>query len=166
MLWLRRRALFYRFAATMLTLSFAAALVFLVYPAAPPWTAHARGLHRRAAAPAARTAAVPVVSGTAERRQALVVREPDPGEPVRRDPVAARRLRVPRLPLRRDARLAARGWRRWVVVGLAALYPLAQSFAVVYTGNHYVVDLLIGFAFATGALLLVQRLWRRLGLPE
>jgi hypothetical protein len=29
-----------------------------------------------------------------------------------------------------------------------------------------VVDLLIGFAFATGALLLVQRLWRRLGLPE
>jgi membrane-associated phospholipid phosphatase len=59
-----------------------------------------------------------------------------------------------------------RGWKRWVPVGLAALYPLAQSFAVVYTANHYVVDLLIGFAFATAALLLVQRLWRRLGLPE
>src|SRR3954464_6738235 len=34
-LWLRRRALFYRFAATMLTLSFGAALLFAAFPAAP-----------------------------------------------------------------------------------------------------------------------------------
>jgi membrane-associated phospholipid phosphatase len=59
-----------------------------------------------------------------------------------------------------------RGWRRWAVIGLVALYPLAQSFAVVYTGNHYVIDILLGFAFATAALLGVKRLWHRLGLPE
>src|SRR5205814_2815439 len=42
-----------------------------------------------------------------ERRRALVVRQPHPGEPVRRDPLAARRLCLPRLPLHRDARLEA-----------------------------------------------------------
>jgi membrane-associated phospholipid phosphatase len=46
------------------------------------------------------------------------------------------------------------------------LYPLAQSFAVVYTGNHYVVDLLIGYVFAAGALAGIWWLWRRRGLPE
>ena len=29
---------------------------------------------------------------------------------------------------------------RWWALGVGAIYPLAQSFAVVYTGNHYVVD--------------------------
>src|SRR5581483_4945458 len=38
-LWLRRRALFFRCASSMLVLSFASALVFLLYPAAPPWAA-------------------------------------------------------------------------------------------------------------------------------
>ena len=56
-------------------------------------------------------------------------------------------------------------WRR-IVVPLAALYPLLQSFAVVYTGNHYVVDLLIGFAYASAALFGVLWFWRRRGWPE
>ena len=38
-LWLKRRALFYRFAATMLALSYAGALTFALFPAAPPWKA-------------------------------------------------------------------------------------------------------------------------------
>src|SRR5262249_34688788 len=38
-LWMKRRALFFRFASAMLALSFAAALTFLLFPAAPPWAA-------------------------------------------------------------------------------------------------------------------------------
>jgi membrane-associated phospholipid phosphatase len=60
-------------------------------------------------------------------------------------------------------------WRskwRWLLIGAGAFYVAAQSFAVVYTGNHYVVDLVIGYAFATGALVAVQRAWRRFGLPQ
>jgi membrane-associated phospholipid phosphatase len=45
------------------------------------------------------------------------------------------------------------------------LYPLAQSFAVVYTGNHYVVDLVIGYLYASAALVGVWWLWRRWRLP-
>src|SRR5207248_1774293 len=43
-----------------------------------------------------------------ERRPSRALR-PDPEEPVRRDPVVARRLRVPRLHLRSDARVEATG---------------------------------------------------------
>ena len=54
---------------------------------------------------------------------------------------------------------------RWWGIAVAALYPLAQSFAVVYTGNHYVVDLLIGFLYATLAFMAVNWFWRRRGWP-
>ncbi len=84
-LWAKRRALFYRFAATLLTLSFAGALTFLLYPAAPPWAAARHGLLR---APFA-----------------LLARQVSGLEPVRRGPVAPRRLRVPRLSVRGDARV-------------------------------------------------------------
>jgi uncharacterized membrane protein YedE/YeeE len=43
-LWLRKRMLFYRFATSMIVLSFASAVVFLVYPSAPPWAAAQAGL--------------------------------------------------------------------------------------------------------------------------
>ena len=39
---------------------------------------------------------------------------------------------------------------RWPLAALCFAYPLAQSLAVVYTGNHYVVDIVIGDLFALG----------------
>src|SRR5919201_2084724 len=54
---------------------------------------------------------------------------------------------------------------RWLIP-IAALYPLVQSFAVVYTANHYIVDLLIGFAYAAAAVFGVRWFWRRRGWPE
>ena len=56
-----------------------------------------------------------------------------------------------------------------LALAAALLVPcaaLAQSFAVVYTGSHYVVDLLIGAVYATGVLFGVRWVWRRLELPE
>ena len=40
-----------------------------------------------------------------------------------------------------------------------------MGFAVVYTGNHYVVDLLFGFAFAAAAFVVVPTLAHRRALP-
>ena len=54
---------------------------------------------------------------------------------------------------------------RWTAA-LAFLYPVVQCFAAVYTGNHYVIDLLIGFVYATAALFGVRWFWRRMGWPE
>ena len=54
---------------------------------------------------------------------------------------------------------------RWTVA-LAFLYPVVQCFAAVYTGNHYVIDLLIGIVYATAAFVGVRWFWRRMGWPE
>ena len=53
---------------------------------------------------------------------------------------------------------------RWPLVAVAFAYPLLQSLAVVYTGNHYVIDIVIGFAFAVAAFVATNRAWRKLGL--
>ncbi len=160
-LWLRRRALYYRFAATMLVLSYAGALTFALYPAAPPW--EAASFEYRLIEPLANPAG----------QQALEAPLPTSGGPLYQlvdgNPYAA----IPSLHggysflvFLFAATLAWRTRWRWQVVAVAALYPIAQSFSAVYTGNHYVVDLLIGFAYAAAALAGVLWLWRRLGWPE
>jgi hypothetical protein len=160
-LWLKRRALFYRFAATMLVLSFAACLVFLVYPSAPPWAAADRHLTPplvHVTRPSATASAG--ASGVANAAVTKLIPK---------NPYAA----VPSLHAGYAfvvflfvAALATRLRRRWWIVGAAFLYPLLQATAVVYTADHYVVDVLLGFAAATGAYLCVNRTWHRLGLPD
>ena len=44
LIWLERREVFYRCAATLLAVSFAGAATFLAFPAAPPWLASKHGL--------------------------------------------------------------------------------------------------------------------------
>ncbi|MER3409738.1 MAG: hypothetical protein C4306_06505 [Thermoleophilia bacterium] len=156
-LWMRRRALFYRFAASMLVLSYAAALVFLLFPAAPPWAA-------------------------AEARFLEGVSRIGTGLPsfsylgqvsiyhfVDSNPYAA----IPSLHggysflvflYVASVTRRSRWW--WLATAAAGLYALAQAFAAVYTGNHYVVDLLAGDALAAGSMLAVGALWRRRGFPE
>jgi hypothetical protein len=51
--------------------------------------------------------------------------------------------------------------RRWVRT-LAVIYPCATAFAVLATGNHYVLDLLGGLATIAVSVLLVSLLQRRL----
>ena len=73
---------------------------------------------------------------------------PRPGgrlEPGRGDAVAARRLRLPDRAVSRAASCASR-WRY-----LLWLYPVAMGLTLVYTGEHYVVDLLAGLVYAVAA---------------
>lgn len=151
--WMRRRALYFRFASMMLILSYAGAITFFLYPAAPPWHAAERGLI------------------TAEKiggHQSLTSSLWAPYDLVRGNPDAA----IPSLHAGYAFLVflfvSSLFWRtRWrvPVVCVAALYPLLQSFAAVYTGNHYVVDLVIGYCYATGVFFAVSYAWRRLGLP-
>jgi membrane-associated phospholipid phosphatase len=160
-LWVKRRSLFYRFAATMIALSFAGALTFLLFPSAPPWAAGEKGLlpgliripHNPAPNP----------SGAHGYHSISVSKLIDP------NPYAA----IPSLHAGYAflcflfvVTLAWKTRWRWVALGVGAIYPLAQSFAVVYTGNHYVIDLLLGYAYASAALAGVWWFWRRRGLPE
>ena len=160
-LWVKRRALFYRFAATMIALSFAACLVFLVFPAAPPWAAAQR--HLTPPLVHVTRPSATVSAGTSGLADATVTRL------IPKNPYAA----IPSLHAGYAwvvflfaAALAGRTrWRR-PIIGAAFLYALLQSTAVVYTGDHYVVDVLLGIAAATLAYLGVNRFWRAKHLPD
>ena len=151
-LWLRRRALFYRFAATMLALSFGAALVFWLFPAAPPWAAGEAGLIDAVKIGGSHFGSSPIL----------------PGVPFLADLVQGNQYAaIPSLHAGYAcvvflfaAQLAWSSRRRWLIVALAALYPALQSFAAVYTGNHYVVDVLAGYACSAAAFFAVRWLWR------
>lgn len=152
-LWLKRRTLFYRFATSMIVLSFASAIVFVLFPSAPPWAAGQAGilkgvvklppvndvssLDSAAHAPANPYAAIPSLHAGYAFLVALTI---------------AGLVLQSRIRLRRT------------IAGLCFVYPLVQSIAVIYTGNHYVVDILIGCAFATGAFVVTKRTLARFGV--
>jgi membrane-associated phospholipid phosphatase len=171
-LWVRRRALFFRFAATFLTLSYAAAVTFVVYPSAPPWAAAHQGLLsvvKIGSAPSSIAVgpARPVVYDMIQGQPSAFTQN-SVYNLIHSNPYAA----IPSLhggyAFLIFLFVSGLAWRtrwRWRVVGLAALYPALQSFAVLYTGNHYVVDLLIGYAYAAAAYFGVAWLWRRWKLP-
>jgi membrane-associated phospholipid phosphatase len=152
-LWMRRRALYFRFASMMVITSYAAALTFFLYPAAPPWYAADAGLLS-----AEKIGGHPSLSSSVWA----------PYDLVRGNPAAA----VPSLHAGYAFLVflfvASLFWRtRWrvpVACG-AALYPLLQSVAAIYTGNHYVVDLVIGYFYAAAVFFGVSYAWHRLGLP-
>jgi len=158
-LWLKRRALYYRFAATLLTLSYAGALTFWLFPAAPPWAAAEKGLM----APVANPAGVQAASSPLPTDSGPLYHLVD-GNPYASIPSLHEGYSM--LIFLFLATLAWNTrWRWWVAVPALA-YPIIQSIAVVYTANHYVVDLLIGAVYAVAALWGVHWLWRRLGFPE
>ena len=49
----------------------------------------------------------------------------------------------------------------WWVRPLLAVYPLAMAFALVYTGEHYVVDCVAGWAYAIAAFVVVNAIFDR-----
>jgi hypothetical protein len=148
-LWSKRRILFFRFAASMIALSFVSVVVFLLFPSAPPWAAAQKGL-------LGHLVKLPPINDVSSLGGAA------PAVPMPSNPYAA----IPSLHagyaflvaltvagLILESRIRARR----LLAGLCFLYPAAQSLAVVYTGNHYVVDIVIGFAFAWATYGLAKR---------
>jgi hypothetical protein len=162
LLWTRSRARFFRFAASMIVLSFAAAFVFAAFPAAPPWAAAKAGLlpgvvklpHPFAHASAAGLNAHSTLGSFV------------PGNPYAAIPSLHAGyaflvfLTVASLALRHGGRFGR------PLAAACFAYPLLQSLAVVYTGNHYVVDIVVGDLFALGAFVATNRAADRLGLPR
>ncbi|HZQ04230.1 MAG TPA: phosphatase PAP2 family protein [Gaiellaceae bacterium] len=162
-LWVKRRALFFRFASSMVLLSFAAAVVFAAFPAAPPWAAAQAGyLPNVVKLPQA----APDVSSAGLSSHTISVASVIPGNPYAAIPSLHAGYAFLVFLTVAGLALARRGRFRRPLVALCAVYPLLQALAVVYTGNHYVIDIAIGFAFAAAAFVVTNRLWRRLGLPE
>jgi membrane-associated phospholipid phosphatase len=135
-LWRRAPALFSRYALAVLVTIYAGLAVSALVPTAPPWLAAEFGDGVEAAR---------VLTG-------VVGWNPEdyaPGAPAA-NPVAA----MPSLHMAVTAVVAFVAWRSRAARVVAVLYALSMAFALVYTGEHYVSDLLAGAAAAAAAWLL------------
>lgn len=135
LIWLERRDLFYRCAATLVAVSFAAAVVFLVFPVAPPWRASEVG----DLAELVKIGSIQAASAPVETSRSLIA------STLLRNPYAA----VPSLHTGYSllSLIFAFTWRRRV--GLAFIpYTASMWFCIVYFADHYVADILAGAALA------------------
>lgn len=143
-LWVRDRWRFRRFAASLALLTLLGCLTFVAFPAAPPWMASEEGLIEPTTRLIPRlwewigVGAETGVVGTGYRYA---------------NDVAA----VPSLHAALALLVALFAWprRTWARV-LVAAYPLAMAFAIVYTAEHYVVDVLLGWIYAVASFLAVR----------
>jgi hypothetical protein len=148
-LWKFAHDRFRRFLLLFVLLTFAALVTYALYPAVPPWMASQNGFlpptakiidemwtHVRLGNGSG------IFSGTGHFA----------------DPVAA----VPSLHAAYPMLLAMFFWKpagrwRW----LLALYPLAMAFTLVYTAEHFVIDVLLGWLYAVVVFVVGNKLFDR-----
>jgi membrane-associated phospholipid phosphatase len=151
-LWRVNRERFRRFRTRVATLAFAAIAFFAVYPTVPPWMADERGLIpqvRRIPLHVSRDLGVHPVATIFERGSHFA------------NVVAA----VPSLHAAYPMLVFLFFWSsRWPVRILLGTYVLAMGVVVVYSGEHYVVDVLAGWLWAAGTMAGVAAAARGFGL--
>jgi membrane-associated phospholipid phosphatase len=143
-MWIRNRGVWRRFTANVVALSFAALATYVVFPEAPPWYASAHG-----------------VIGSVERLAGLVWGElglRTAGDLIEEGQATANAVAaMPSLHFG-YAMLVAVFFRRRVsrrVRPLLLAYPPAMAISLIYTGEHYVIDVLAGVVYVlaiTGAV--------------
>jgi membrane-associated phospholipid phosphatase len=137
-LWLRNRATWLRFVSRIVVLSVAGLITYIAFPEAPPWLAAQDGL----TAPVARSSARGWIWLHAGNVNHLLAKAQSDGS----NPVAA----MPSMHFAVATTVAiAIAWHlprrfRWLMV----LYPLAMGFALVYLGEHWVIDIVVGLIYA------------------
>jgi len=143
-LWIRDRAVFRRFAASLLGMSYAAFVFFLLVPVAPPWLASQMGYIPHV---------YKIIDHTLPSYTDFVYQHMNPN-------------RVAAFPSLHQAfpilgllyALKVFGRRAWIL----ALWPLAVTFSIVYLGEHYVIDAVGGAVLAPLAYLATEWTWARL----
>jgi PAP2 superfamily len=155
-LWLRDRVQWARYMRRWIALSLAGLITYFLYPAAPPWWAYERGYLSE---PVARisTAGWNLI-GLHSAGNTLNALQVEASNPVAAMPslhTAYAMMAVAFfLPVVR---------RRWWPLLLA--YPLAMTFTLVYSGEHYVIDVLVGWLYVAGTFGVVaaaERFWVKL----
>lgn len=145
LLWKFAYPRFRRFAALIVTLSFAAFFTYALFPAAPPWLAS----QSHALAPTAKVVDEIWAHLGLKNGASLFSARSNFA-----NPVAA----VPSLHAAYPVMILLFFWGsigRWRY--LLALYPLAMAFTLVYSGEHYVFDILLGWLYAVVVYVAVMR---------
>jgi membrane-associated phospholipid phosphatase len=140
-LWLRDRALWLRYISRVVLLAVAGLITYCLFPEAPPWLAARDHL----TVPVARLSARGWIWLHASNLNSVLAHAQNDGS----NPVAA----MPSLHVAFATLVAimigTRLRSRWRY--LLALYPAAMGFTLVYCGEHYVLDIVVGVAYALAA---------------
>jgi len=153
-LWCVNYELFRRYLAAFVTLTLVTLTTYVLYPAAPPWMA---ALNEK----------LPHVDRVVQSTLSVVGSETvntavEKGAAYS-NPVAA----MPSLHAAIPMLLAvffwprARAWVRALLLG----YAVAMAVTLVYTGEHYVTDVLLGWFYALACVVAVNQVRRRLAPP-
>lgn len=150
-LWLRERTQWLRYITRVIALSVAGLITYTLLPEAPPWmAARDHFIHT----PIERLSARGWIWLHLGNVNELLEHAQESGA----NPVAA----MPSLHAAFAALIAlfigARLRSRWRY--LLVLYPLAMGYALVYLGEHYVIDVIAGYVYAIGAYAAVS-FWER-----
>ena len=141
-LWVRDRFQWARYMRRWFTLSLAGLITYFLYPAAPPWWAFQHGYLTE---PVARisTAGWNLIGlhSAGNTLNALQVEAANP--------VAAMPSLHTAYAMMAVAFFLPAVRRRWWPLLLA--YPLAMTFTLVYSGEHYVIDVLVGWLYVAAA---------------
>jgi len=149
-LWLLAPHRFHRYVATVVTLALLGVTTYALFPAAPPWLATSHHLiHAYRLTPAV-WSHVPYVNF-----QTLFEKG------------ARYSNQVAAVPSLHTAFALLVSVTLWPIVPrmlrpLLVLYPIAMGFSLVYLGEHYVVDVLLGYVYVAAALAIVHMTARAL----
>ncbi len=156
LLWMTSRDHFRQFITGLLLLSYAAWITYIIYPAAPPWMASGKGLINPP---------TQKIMSTTFRAFPTRLNMPTVYQNFNPNPVAAMpslHAAYPTLIL-----LFAIAFFKWK--GLLFLpYPLLMWFGIVYMGEHYIIDVVMGVVYAAVFFVLAKLVihkvkWRILG---
>jgi diacylglycerol kinase len=147
-LWVRNRQLSYRFMRRWIALSAAGLVTYFLYPAAPPWWAYVHGhLTEQVYRISSNGFSAIGLHSAGNTLNGLQVGQSNEVAAMPSLHTAYAMMAVAFfLPMVR---------RRWWPLLLA--YPLAMTFTLVYTGEHYVADVLVGWLYVAAVFLLVGR---------
>jgi len=148
-LWVRDRSAFVSWARRFLALSYLGLATYILFPAAPPWRAGDVGF----IAPVDRIASLGWSELGLDSAESLI----EKGQATVNLYAA-----VPSLHAAYTMLVAAFLWSRvrWWWRTLLVAYPLLMAFTLVYGGEHYVSDILLGWVYA-GLVMLGWGWWER-----
>jgi hypothetical protein len=141
-LWLWRRELFVPYVATLLTVAAAGLVTYIAFPESPPWLAAEHGV-----IPAVRRIVTEVMSHAGPLSSVYAGADPLPN-------AAMPSLHVSYPIIVTWWTIAAFGRRAWWV----AAYPACICVGVVYLGEHWVIDVVAGIAYAAGGIAVGRKL--------
>lgn len=160
-LWMRSRSQWLRYVRRFASVLFAGVLTYVVLPTAPPWMASKAPYSIFADvldAPLARTTGRGWNALGLETVSSVILRGQQWA-----NPTAA----IPSLHAAFALFMVVFVWkrieRRWVRV-LLALFPLAMAASLVYFAEHYVIDVLVGWAYVAASFWFWGRWERRRGV--